>query len=77
MTITIKNLTDEYNQLLGYKAALEEMKDSKSKNNISRSVNNIPNVKITDINHFSAYDLAKYKKIIFTETSIKELEKRY
>jgi tetrahydromethanopterin S-methyltransferase subunit G len=30
--ITIKNLTDEYNQLLGYKAALEEMKDSKSKN---------------------------------------------
>ncbi len=51
--------------------------DSKSKNNISRSLNNIPNVKITDINHFSAYDLAKYKKIIFTETSIKELEKRY
>ena len=51
--------------------------DTKSKNNISRSLNNIPNVKITDINHFSAYDLAKYKKIIFTETSIKELEKRY
>ena len=51
--------------------------DSKSKNNISRSLNNIPNVKITDINHFSAYDLAKYRKIIFTETSIKELEKRY
>ena len=23
------------------------------------------------------YDLAKFKKIIFTETSIKELEKRY
>ncbi len=51
--------------------------DTKSKNNISRSLKNIPNVKITDINHFSAYDLAKYKKIIFTETSIKELEKRY
>ena len=51
--------------------------DSKSKNNISRSLNNIPNVKITDVNHFSAYDLAKYRKIIFTETSIKELEKRY
>ena len=33
--------------------------------------------KITDIKHFSAYDLAKYKKLIFTETSIKELEKRY
>ena len=51
--------------------------DKKSKSNISRSLNNIPNVKITDINHFSAYDLAKYKKIIFTETSIKELERKY
>ena len=51
--------------------------DKKSKNNIFKSVKNIPNVKITDINHFSAYDLAKFKKVIFTETSIKELEKRY
>ena len=51
--------------------------DRKSKDNILKSVRNIPNVKITDINHFSAYDLAKFKKIIFTETSIKELEKRY
>jgi large subunit ribosomal protein L4 len=51
--------------------------DKKSKDNIYKSARNIPNVKITDINHFSAYDLAKFKKIIFTETSIKELEKRY
>ena len=51
--------------------------DKKSKNNILRSARNIPNVKITDVNHFSAYDLAKFKKVIFTETSIKELEKRY
>ncbi len=51
--------------------------DKKSRDNIFKSVKNIPNVKITDINHFSAYDLAKYKKLIFTETSIKELEKRY
>ncbi len=51
--------------------------DQKSKDKIFKSVKNIPNVKITDINHFSAYDLAKFKKIIFTETSIKELEKRY
>ena len=51
--------------------------DKKSKENIFKSVRNIPNVKITDINHFSAFDLAKYKKVIFTETSIKELEKRY
>ena len=51
--------------------------DKKSKDNIFKSIKNIPNVKITDVNHFSAYDLAKFKKIVFTETSIKELEKRY
>ena len=51
--------------------------DQNSKNNILKSARNIPNVKITDIDHFSSYDLAKYKKIIFTETSIRDLEKRY
>ena len=51
--------------------------DKKSKEKIEKSVRNIPNIKVTDINHFSAYDLAKYKKVIFTESSIKELEKRY
>ena len=51
--------------------------DKKSRENILKSTRNIPNVKITDVNHFSAYDLAKFKKVIFTETSIKELEKRY
>ena len=38
---------------------------------------NISNVKVTDINHFSSYDLIKYNKVIFTSTSIKDLEKRY
>ncbi len=51
--------------------------DTKSKDNILRSIKNIPNVKITDANHFSAFDIIKYKKIIFTESSVKELEKRY
>jgi len=51
--------------------------DNKSKDNIYKSGRNIPNIKITDINHFSLYDLAKYKKTIFTSTSIKELEKKY
>ena len=51
--------------------------DKKSKENIEKATRNIPNVKITDIGHFSAFDLVKYKKIIFTESSIKELEKRY
>ena len=51
--------------------------DKKSRENIYKAARNIPNIKITDTNHFSAFDLAKYKKIIFTETSIKELEKRF
>jgi len=51
--------------------------DKKSIDNIYKAARNIPNIKITDANHFSAFDLAKYKKIIFTESSIKELEKRY
>ena len=51
--------------------------DKKSKENLEKATRNIPNVKITDIGHFSAFDLVKYKKIIFTESSVKELEKRY
>ena len=51
--------------------------DKSSKDNIEKSARNIPNIKVTDINHFSAYDIVKFKKIVFTETSIKELEKRY
>ena len=51
--------------------------DKNSKNNIDKAVRNIPNVKCTDVNHFSAFDIIKYKKIIFTESSLKELEKRY
>ncbi len=51
--------------------------DKKSKDKIEKSIRNIPNVKVTDANHFSAFDLVKFKKIVLTESSIKELEKRY
>ena len=51
--------------------------DKASKNKIEKSTRNIPNVKVTDINHFSAFDIIKFKKIVFTESSVKELEKRY
>ena len=51
--------------------------DKVSKTKIEKSARNIPNVKVTDVNHFSAYDIIKFKKIVFTETSVKELEKRY
>ena len=51
--------------------------DTNSRKNIFKATRNIPNVKITDVNHFSAFDLIKYKKIIITETAVHELEKRY
>ena len=51
--------------------------DKISKEKIEKSVRNIPNVKVTDVNHFSAYDIIKFKKVVFTESSVKELEKRY
>ena len=51
--------------------------DKSSKDKIERSVRNIPNIKVTDVNHFSAFDVVKFKKIVFTESSVKELEKRY
>tara|TARA_B100001057_G_scaffold16427_1_gene15395 strand:- start:607 stop:1230 length:624 start_codon:yes stop_codon:yes gene_type:complete len=51
--------------------------DKGSKEKIEKSVRNIPNIKVTDINHFSAFDIVKFKKVVFTESSVKELEKRY
>tara|TARA_B100000424_G_scaffold265879_1_gene256197 strand:- start:415 stop:1038 length:624 start_codon:yes stop_codon:yes gene_type:complete len=51
--------------------------DKSSKDKIERSARNIPNIKLTDINHFSAFDIVKFRKVVFTESSIKELEKRY
>ncbi len=50
--------------------------DKKSNLNIGRSLKNIPKIKVSDIANLALYDLLKYKKIIFTETSVKELEKR-
>jgi len=51
--------------------------DKLSKDKVEKSAQNIPNVKVTDINHFSAFDIIKFKKVVFTESSVKELEKRY
>jgi large subunit ribosomal protein L4 len=51
--------------------------DKFSREKIEKSIRNIPNIKVTDANHFSAFDLVKFRKVVFTEGSIKELEKRY
>ncbi len=71
--------TKEMNQVLKKFNATNSLLiiDKLSKEKINRSIKNIPNIKVTDANHFSAFDIIKFKKIIFTESSIKELEKRY
>ena len=76
---TTINKTKEMNLLLKKFEATNSLVilDKTSKENIYRSAKNIPHVKVTDVNHFSAFDIAKFKKIVFTESSIKELEKKY
>ena len=71
--------TKEMNEILKKFEILNSLiiLDKKSKDKIEKSARNIPNIKITDVNHFSAFDIIKYKKIVFTESSLKELEKRY
>ena len=49
-------------------------KDSRSK--IIKSVRNIPNFKIVEQKGANAYDILKYKNVIFTETSIKIFQER-
>jgi len=74
----IKKTKEMFKMLIKFEATNSLMiLDKTSKDKIHRSAKNIPNVKITDVNHFSAFDIIKFKKIIFTESSIKELEKRY
>ena len=51
--------------------------DKSSKDKIEKSTRNIPNVKVTDVNHFSAFYIIKFNKVVFTESSVKELKKRY
>ena len=71
--------TKEINQLLKKFDANNSLivLDQNSKKNIYKSARNIKNIKVTDINNFNVFDVIKYKKLIFTESSVKELEKRY
>ena len=73
------NKTKEMNKILEKFDAKNSLiiLDKSSKEKIIKSVKNIPNVKVTDVNHFSSFDVIKFKKIIFTETSMRELEKKY
>ena len=50
--------------------------DSISKSKIIKSTQNIPNLKIIDQKGANAYDLLKYKNVIFTASSIKSFQDR-
>tara|TARA_B100000686_G_C16601317_1_gene868800 strand:- start:374 stop:1000 length:627 start_codon:yes stop_codon:yes gene_type:complete len=50
--------------------------DKNSKEKIIKSARNISNVKIIDQEGTNAYDLLKYKNVIFTATSIKSFQDR-
>ena len=51
--------------------------DKQSNEKVGRSLKNLPHVKVSNTSNIALYDLVKHKKVIFTETSVKELEKRY
>jgi len=50
--------------------------DLKTKKNIELSARNIPNIKLIDASYLTTYEILKYKQVMFTESSTKELEKR-
>jgi len=50
--------------------------DSNSKSKIIKSAQNIPNLKIIDQKGANAYDLLKFKNVIFTASSIKSFQDR-
>ena len=50
--------------------------DSTSKKNIELSARNIANIKLIDTSYLNTYDILKYKQIMFTKSSTKELEKK-
>jgi len=50
--------------------------DKNSRTNIYKSAKNIPNIKIIDEDGANIYDLLKYKNVIFTFSSIKNLQEK-
>ena len=70
--------TKEFNQFLE-KNKLENsliISDKDSKSIIIRSAKNIPNLKIIYQEGANAYDILKYKNIVFTTSSIKSFQER-
>ena len=50
--------------------------DKETEKNISKSVRNIPDVKLINDEGANVYDLVKFKNVLFTTTSIKKIQDR-
>ena len=78
-TIISPNITEkssslsEFNKVV-FKVHKGSNKNSKSK--IIKSARNIPNLKIIDQEGANAYDILKYKNVVFTISSIKSFQDR-
>ena len=72
------NKTKEFNQFLKKNKIINALivVDLKTKKNIELSARNIANIKLIEAFYLSTYDILKYKQIMFTKTSTKELEKK-
>jgi len=72
------NKTKEFNKFLRKNKISNALivVDLKTKKNIDLSARNISNIKLIEAYNLNIYDVLKYKKIMFTKSSTKELEKR-
>ena len=50
--------------------------DKETEKNIIKSVRNIPNVKLINDAGTNVYDLIKYKNVLFTTSSIKNIQQK-
>ena len=69
-----KSFNDFLNKYKLHNSLMISDKDSKSK--IVKSTRNIPNLKVIDQEGANAYDILKYKNVIFTTSSIKSFQER-
>jgi len=80
----VEDFTNEIKKTKLFNSFLEKFKlknsliisDKTSKSKIIKSARNIPNLKVIEQEGANAYDLLKYKNVIFTTSSIKSFQER-
>ena len=70
--------TKEFNTFLKKNNLLNVViiSDNETQKNINKSARNIKNLKIVNDSGANIYDMIKYKNVLLTQTSVKNLEKR-